>query len=496
MVGSAADAGYNAKGLRIYSTIRKTLLIAVLAATLASCANAGAAPSALTPIVTIWEQATVPVTEASQPADAPTVNATPEPQPTPTPHVKQYTVQPDDTLWDIAVQFEVSLDELVLANPNVDPDLLHPGDVINIPVFSIASIAITPEPVPTIAVTPGMAARVAYDAGGLRLRRGPGTDFRVITMLDALTPLTILNLSEDGLWLEVLAADKAGWVMARYVDTNPLPPTPQVEVATAQPGTSDPISTQPLPRAEEYLINFTTRAREIYQAGVARGNLPNVFAVVGDSNSASALFLEPFDRGNYDLGEYSYLEDTIQYYKGSFRFTTVAAVVGFDTLKLMDPARADPSRCQPGESPLACEYRRKQPSVALILIGTNDVYNWQRFEANFRRIVEYTLAQGILPVLMTKGDDLESTKYTAAPGYINKVIADMSHEYGVPLLDLHAAVSKLPNNGFIADGFHYNIPPDRSTARFTGEHLNYGYTIRNLTALQALDAVRRLVIQQ
>ena len=39
----------------------------------------------------------------------------------------------------------------------------------------------------------------------------------------------------------------------------------------------------------------------------------------------------------------------------------------------------------------------------------------------------------------------------------------------------------------MADLFH---PPDGRSADFTGDHLNYGYTLRNLTALQMLDALR------
>jgi hypothetical protein len=41
----------------------------------------------------------------------------------------------------------------------------------------------------------------------------------------------------------------------------------------------------------------------------------------------------------------------------------------------------------------------------------------------------------------------------------------------------------------------YNAPPNGQSIYFTGDNLKYGYTIRNLTALQALDAVRRLIIQ-
>jgi hypothetical protein len=77
---------------------------------------------------------------------------------------------------------------------------------------------------------------------------------------------------------------------------------------------------------------------------------------------------------------------------------------------------------------------------------------------------------------------------------MNDIVEKLSREYSVPLLDLHQVTVKLPNHGFGSDGFHFNVPPDGRTAFFTGDHMNYGYTIRNLTALQMLDAVRRLIL--
>jgi hypothetical protein len=67
-------------------------------------------------------------------------------------------------------------------------------------------------------------------------------------------------------------------------------------------------------------------------------------------------------------------------------------------------------------------------------------------------------------------------------------------EYDVPLLDLRQAVEGLPNRGCLPDGFHYNTPPDGRSAHFDTQHLQYGYTVRNLTALQVLDALRRYVL--
>ncbi|HUW65727.1 MAG TPA: LysM domain-containing protein [Spirochaetia bacterium] len=45
-----------------------------------------------------------------------------------------YMVQPGDTMSGIASMFGVSLAALVAANPQIaNPDLIYPGQVINIP---------------------------------------------------------------------------------------------------------------------------------------------------------------------------------------------------------------------------------------------------------------------------------------------------------------------------------------------------------------------------
>jgi hypothetical protein len=229
-------------------------------------------------------------------------------------------------------------------------------------------------------------------------------------------------------------------------------------------------------------------------AGRSAGNNAHAFSLVGDSNTDHPAFFAPFDSGNYNLGAYGYLQGTIDYFRGSFARDSAAAVGGFNTSKVLDPANADGARCQPDESPLECEYRLQRPSIALILLGTGDQHAWQDFEDNYRNIVEQTLDAGIIPVLITKADDLESLENTAPAGYINSVIAQLSREYGVPLLDLRQAVDPLPNRGLLPDGFHYNYPGDGRVADFTGGYLDYGFNMRNLTGLQVLEALRRQVL--
>ena len=112
-------------------------------------------------------QVTLHVTALPTATDAPvsTPGASPAPlrtdAPTATPPVTAYTVVEGDTLWDIAVRFGLSLDTLIAANPQINPDLLSLGMTLNIP----APGAVLP-PVPTRepAVSPARTAPSALAA--------------------------------------------------------------------------------------------------------------------------------------------------------------------------------------------------------------------------------------------------------------------------------------------------------------------------------------------
>ena len=76
----------------------------------------------------------------------------------------------------------------------------------------------------------------------------------------------------------------------------------------------------------------------------------------------------------------------------------------------------------------------------------------------------------------------------------NQAIIEIAQTYDVPLWNYWQAMVALPNNGLDPDGVHPSTPPDANTAIFDDEHLRYGYTARNLGALQVLDALRREVL--
>lgn len=67
----------------------------------------------------------------------------------------KYTVMTGDTMYKIAAQHGVSLDDLLKANPDiVNPDLIYPGQVIEIPTPGVPG-GISPEP-PTVLPPGGM----------------------------------------------------------------------------------------------------------------------------------------------------------------------------------------------------------------------------------------------------------------------------------------------------------------------------------------------------
>src|SRR5688572_2192866 len=113
--------------------------------------------------------------------------------------------------------------------------------------------------------------------------------------------------------------------------------------------------------------------KEVYQRGIELGRNPNAFSKVGDCQTNTGFYLVDFDHEDwYDLGEeYAYLQDTIDYYEGSFSRTSLAMRDGYNVAAILTPLRADPEKCESGESPIACEFRLNNPSIALISLETN-----------------------------------------------------------------------------------------------------------------------------
>jgi formylglycine-generating enzyme required for sulfatase activity len=235
------------------------------------------------------------------------------------------------------------------------------------------------------------------------------------------------------------------------------------------------------------------RVREIYERGLRMGNDPHAFSKVGDCNSTNPYFLADYDLGPdvYNLGEYAYLQDTITYFSGSFSRHSLAAKVGLSTAGVLAPLWADWKYCSSNETPLDCELRNHRPSFAIISLGTNEAYDVKKdpstFEGRLRRIIEHSIDQGVVPILSTKADNDEGNYF------INSVTARLAVEYKLPLWNYWKAVQPLPRHGMRSSD-HLTFAPTKSYTDFSSQdYLSYGMQVRNLTALQVLDVVRRSV---
>ena len=148
------------------------------------------------------------------------------------------------------------------------------------------------------------------------------------------------------------------------------------------------------------------------------------------------------------------------------------------------PIWADRTQCAADETPLACEYRIHRPSIALITLGTNDVWHQDTFEGQMRAIIEFSIQKGVLPVLATKADNDEGD------GSINATIARLAQEYDIPLWNYWRALQPLPDHGLQSDGAHLTWGPNRFN---DPKAMESGWAVRNLTALQVLNAVWQAV---
>ena len=91
--------------------------------------------------------------------------------------------------------------------------------------------------------------------------------------------------------------------------------------------------------------------------------------------------------------------------------------------------------------------------------------------------MDYLLENKVVPVLVTKADDLESQQGGATLGFINDTIRKLGAEYGVPMMDFHAATRNVPDFGLHWEGnenFHMSAE---------GSDLRIMLTLHTLTAL-------------
>ncbi len=262
-------------------------------------------------------------------------------------------------------------------------------------------------------------------------------------------------------------------------------PTSTVEVRPSITPTLSPDDWQNFPVVP---AGVSEKAKAIYQTGLANGNDPQRFSKIGDCQNINTFFLALYDDpASFTLGDtYQPLQDTIDYYSGSWSWDSIAVRGGFNVATVFNPWFSDKDDCNENESPVDCELRVNHPSVVLISMEAWWKGDPLRYEGYLRKIVETVISYNAVPILATKADNLEGENQ------INREIAQIAYEYEIPLWNFWRAVQDIPRKGLEDDMFHLT----HGINDFSNPtNLKQGWPQRNLTALQAIDAVRRALQQ-
>ncbi len=347
-----------------------------------------------------------------------------------------HTVQEGETLYRIARRYGTSVQAIQQANGIVDPTAITIGQKLIIP-----DLPATTEPEPT-------------DTPALTATRLPATPTAIV-----------------------------------YTAT-PKGPTATIDPnATPTPTPTPPDNVNGIKLDQFIILSPTVQAnvKQIFAKGQALGNNPRRFSKVGDSIIEQPHYMVRFDTPDYNLGQYAYLQDALNYYHGSFGRDSLSVRRGLHSWSWNNPTWADKDQCQPDEGPIPCEYRVYKPSISFIVLGSNDVGVPDYFRKSMEELVQYTIDQGVIPVIVTKAD-----RHEGSSNINNIILKETATKFNVPLLDFDAVAGTMPNRGIDpADGTHltfyfshdYSVP----------EAFTKGHAVHDLTSVIMLDKLWRLL---
>jgi|GEM_PF-1812506 len=259
-----------------------------------------------------------------------------------------------------------------------------------------------------------------------------------------------------------------------------------------------------------------TELRNVYLNGIAMGNQPSVFAKVGDSITHSRYFLLDIGCSVEMLASYQQLAPTIDFFRNtafpdafttawcgkanSFSRDSITAANGWTAAEPLTRFPNPISVCPtPDNNPLRCEIRLIQPSIALIMLGTNDLEenDPKKFRRNLSKVVQETIIAGVVPVLSTIPPRLDDPVMGRRVGPYNQIIQQVADTLQVPLWNYWAVLTGpgMIHQGMDSRGIHPSVYNGIDSTVFASEALRYGFNQRNLTALEVLKKVKMVVEQ-
>ncbi len=266
-----------------------------------------------------------------------------------------------------------------------------------------------------------------------------------------------------------------------------------MDVGTTTPGTVPASIARALPAFDAATL---ARVRAIRADGLRRGNRPNVFTKIGDSITEAGGFLQDIGDGYFDLAGYDWLMPTLTYFnsvhfadgRSSFNRYSLSAMGGWVSSQPLD---GDPN------SPLRNELAATRPLYGIVMIGTNDLdrSTLAVYTANLTRIVTIMEGNGTVPIVSTIPDRNDQATPAARVPSFNDAIRALARTRNLPLIDYWLTMHDLPAHGVSDDGIHPSIwrnMGDPQATDFRDVAMQYGYNMRNLTALLMFDRLRSL----
>ncbi|MCU1487848.1 MAG: multifunctional acyl-CoA thioesterase and protease and lysophospholipase [Actinomycetia bacterium] len=276
-------------------------------------------------------------------------------------------------------------------------------------------------------------------------------------------------------------------------------------------------STPVVPRIDAAM---KARLRAVYADGQAKGNQRDVFSKVGDSITAIPDFLVPIGCGRIEWGRWSSLKPVVARWSAttvprgwelercgvSNSFTRVgsAAFPGWRAADLLTAHTPHPADCPPPDDvAVRCELRQVKPSVALLEVGTNDMVSgggqtldpegFDRFRGQLRQLIEEILDAGVIPVVSTLPPRRNPPSTEPLPPRWNAEIIRIAADLHVPVWNYWLALQSASQTGMSYDWVHPS-PAPTGAGDLRDDAMNWGFNVRNLTALQVLEKVGRVVL--
>jgi hypothetical protein len=299
------------------------------------------------------------------------------------------------------------------------------------------------------------------------LYSGPGITYQPILELLPGQLLNVIERTVLGTWVRLWQVDSAGnvvidgWLPSHLLYYQPAYNLFTDTAINTQIRDGDPNFISNALEAVLYgyriLPPLKEEMRAVYERGIANGHNPYQVTRVGDSLLISEWYLLPMHQNTYNLGRFGYLEQDMRQF-GMYMDWSIANQRGLSTYNVFDSGWAG-AGCMVNETPIACEYRIKKPIAAFIMFGPNDVKinARQDYHENLRRIVQFSIDQGVIPVLMTFSSHPAHQWYQRTIDY-NLLITQVAMEYRTPLINVWLATRTMQDYGLEQDLLHLRNP--------------------------------------